>query len=75
MYIIICEIDHQSKFDARNRALKLVHWDDPKGWDGEGGGRGVQDRGDTCTPMVDSCQYMAKTSTIKRVYTVICSKV
>ena len=21
----------------------LVHWDDPKGWDGEGGGRGVQD--------------------------------
>ena len=24
----------------------LVHWDDPEGWDGEGGGRGVQD-GDT----------------------------
>ena len=23
--------------------LRLVHWDDPKGWDGEGGGRGVQD--------------------------------
>ena len=23
----------------------LVHWDDPEGWDGEGGGRGVQDRG------------------------------
>ena len=22
---------------------KLVHWDDPEGWDGEGGGRGVQD--------------------------------
>ena len=21
----------------------LVHWDDPKGWDGERGGRGVQD--------------------------------
>ena len=20
-----------------------VHWDDPEGWDGEGGGRGVQD--------------------------------
>ena len=20
-----------------------VHWDDPAGWDGEGGGRGVQD--------------------------------
>ena len=23
--------------------LRLVHWDDPEGWDGEGGGRGVQD--------------------------------
>ena len=21
----------------------LVHWDDPEGWDGEEGGRGVQD--------------------------------
>ena len=41
----------------------LVHWDDPEGWDGEGVGRGVQD-GDTCTPMADSCQCMAKTTTI-----------
>ena len=24
-------------------SLVLVHWDDPEGWDGEGGGRGVQD--------------------------------
>ena len=23
----------------------LVHWDDPEGWDGEGGGRGDQDGG------------------------------
>ena len=23
--------------------LGLVHWDDPEGWDGEGGGRGVLD--------------------------------
>ena len=22
---------------------KLVHWDDPEGWDGEGGGRGIWD--------------------------------
>ena len=21
----------------------LLHWDDPEGWDGEGGGKGVQD--------------------------------
>ena len=43
--------------------LGLVHWDDPEGWYGEGGGTGVQDR-NTCTPVVDSCQCMAKTSTI-----------
>ena len=24
--------------------LGLVHWDDPEGWYGEGGGRRVQDR-------------------------------
>jgi len=36
-----------------------------EGWDGEGGGRGVQDvGGNTCTPMDDSCQCMAKTTTI-----------
>ena len=23
--------------------LRLVHWDDPEGWDGEGGGSGVQE--------------------------------
>ena len=22
---------------------RLVHWEDPEGWDGEGGGRGDQD--------------------------------
>ena len=25
--------------------LGLVHWDDPEGWNGEGGGRRVQDGG------------------------------
>ena len=24
-------------------SLGLVHWDDPEGWDGEGGERGVRD--------------------------------
>ena len=42
----------------------LVHWDDPEGWDGEGGGRGVSGWGDTCTPLGASCQYMAKNITI-----------
>ena len=37
----------------------LVHWDDPVGWDGEGGGRAVQD-GEHSTPVADSRQCMAK---------------
>ena len=43
MYIIICETVCQFRFDAWYRVLGLVHWDDPEGWDGEVGGRGVQD--------------------------------
>ena len=43
--------------------LKLVHWDNPEGWDGEGSGR-VFGVGDTCTPVADSCQCMAKPTTI-----------
>ena len=43
---------------------KPVHWDNPEGWGGEGGRRGVWDWGDTCIPMADSCQCMAKTTTI-----------
>ena len=50
---------------------KLVHWDNPEEWDGEGGGRGWggrwkggSEQGDTCTPMADSCQCMAKITTI-----------
>ena len=37
----------------------LVHWDNPEGWDGEGGGGGFR-MGNTCTPMANSCQCMAK---------------
>ena len=43
MYIIICETNHQSSFDAGYRMLGAMHWDDPDGWYGEGVGRGVQD--------------------------------
>ena len=37
----------------------LVHWDDPEGWDGEGRGGGFR-MGNTCAPMEDSSQCMAK---------------
>ena len=42
---------------------KPVHWDNPERWEGKGVGRGVQ-VGDTRTPVADSCQCMAKVTTI-----------
>ena len=41
----------------------LVHWDDPEGWDRrevEGGFK----MGNTCITMADSCECMAKATTI-----------
>ena len=40
---------------------KLVLWDNPEGWGGEGGGRGFRTGGLMCT-VADSCQRMAKTT-------------
>lgn len=40
-----------------------LYWDDPEGWDGVGGGRGVQ-VGACRVPMGDTCQCMAKATTI-----------
>ena len=35
-----------------NACLGLVHWDDPEGWYGEGGGFRM---GNICIPVADSC--------------------
>ena len=43
--------------------LGLVHWDDPEGWDGEGGGRGVQD-GEHVYTRGGSMLIYGKTNTI-----------
>ena len=43
MYITKCETDRQSRLDAWDKCSGLVHWDNPEGWGGDGGGRGVQD--------------------------------
>ena len=59
MYIIISETDRQSRPMHDTGCLGLVHWDDSEGWDGEGGGRGVQD-GEHMSPVAESCQRMAK---------------
>ena len=57
VYIILCETDRQSRFDTG--CSGLVHWDDPEGWNGEGGGRGEQD-GEHMYTVADLCQCMTK---------------
>ena len=39
MYHIMYETSRQSRLDAHTGCLGLVHWDDPEGGYGEGGGR------------------------------------
>ena len=41
----------------------LVHWEDPEQWDGEGGGRGVQD-GEHMYTRDESMSMYGKTTTI-----------
>ena len=36
----------------------------PRGWDGAGAGRGVEEGAQTCIPVGDSCWDMAETSTV-----------
>ena len=38
--------------------------DNLEGWDGVGGGRKIQQGGEICTPMADSCWCMAEINTI-----------
>ena len=43
MYIIKGETDHQPMWDARDKCLGLMHWEEPEGSGREGGGRGDRD--------------------------------
>ena len=63
MYITICKTDDQYKFEHEAVHSKPVLWDNPEGWGGEGGGRGVQDGETHVAPMADLCHCMAKTTT------------
>ena len=33
----------EPRLDAGDKCSELVHWEDPEGWGGEGGGRGDRD--------------------------------
>ena len=54
-YIVMCKIDSQQEFAVWLKELKQGLCINLEGWDGEGGGREVQKRGDMCIPMADSC--------------------
>ena len=45
----------KGKFAVCLRKLKQGLCINPEGWDGEGDGREVQEGGDICMPMADSC--------------------
>ena len=59
MYIIVCEQIASPGLMHETGCSGLVHWDDPEGWDEERGERGFR-IGDTCIPVADPCQCMAK---------------
>ena len=54
-YITICKIDSQHEFAVWLRNLKQGLYINLEGWDGEGDGTEVQNGGDICIPMADSC--------------------
>ena len=54
-YITICNIDSQWEFAVCLRKLKQGLWINLEEWDGEGDRRDVQEGGDICIPMADSC--------------------
>ena len=54
-YLNICKIDSQRVFAVCLGKLKQGLCINLEGWDGEGDGSGVQERGVICIPMADSC--------------------
>ena len=63
-YITICKIDSQWEFAVWLRKLKQGLCNNLEGWDGEGDGREVQEGGDICIPMADSCWYLTENNKI-----------
>ena len=49
----LLKTEDNEHFTMYKNRFGLVHWDDPEGWYGEGGG-GFR-MGNTCTPVADSC--------------------
>ena len=54
-YITICKINSQWEFAVCLSKLKQGICINLERWDGQGDGREVQEGGDICIPMADSC--------------------
>ena len=54
-YIAICKVDSQWEFAVWLRKLKQGLCVNLEGWNGEEDGGEVQQGGDICMPMTDSC--------------------
>ena len=63
-YITTCKIDSQCEFAVCLRKLKQGLCINLEGWDGEGYGKEVQDRGDICISMADSCGGLTENNKI-----------
>ena len=55
IYITIYKIESQKEFAVCLRNIEQGLCINLEGWDGEGYGREVQEGGDICIPMADSC--------------------
>ena len=54
-YITMCKIDSKWEFAVWLRKLKQAFYIKLEVWDGEGDEKEVQEGGDICIPMADSC--------------------
>ena len=54
-YITICKINSQWEFSVCLRKLRQGLCINIEGWDGEGDGKEIEEGGDLCIPMTDSC--------------------
>ena len=59
-FTTICKIDSQWKFAVGLQKLNPGFCDNLEKWEGVTGGREVQEGGDICTPMANSCWYITE---------------
>ena len=63
LFIIVRAWKYPSCPSSDEMSSNSVLCENLKGWDVEGGGEQVQERGDACIPMADSCWCTAENNT------------